>query len=455
VTPLVASAPCRRRLAVPAVLMAILALGAPPASASPPRPADLRVADGDSWHADNSFSILWTAPLTSSPPLAWTHYRVRDPQGTLTESGIATGGGDGIGALVVPKVPGIYTAEVWFEDTAGAQGPAAETSLRFDNTRPGAVEPASAPTWIGRTAFPLRVRIGHPAGPVPPAGIRGYAVSIDGSPSGSPCIRTDRCTNAETSLRGGVGEDELELGLLPEGIHYLHAVAVSGSGMKSATSGNVALRADLTDPETRLLGAPGGWTDRGVSLVALATDATSGMVGGAGSAQPFTAIRVDGGAPSIAPGASATARVLEEGVHRVEYYARDAAGNVDDGATVNGIANRAPRTAAVRIDRTPPAVAFANSQDPHEPDLLRASVDDRLAGADPSRGWIGVRPAGSGAAFHRLPGLPGRSGELRARWDSDSSPPGDYEFQTQRRGDAPLQPAQGDDVAQRRAWAAV
>jgi hypothetical protein len=407
----------------------VLACLASPAVASPPRPADLRVVGGDGWHADNSFSLLWTVPPTSSPPLASTHYRVRDPQGTTTESGIAIGAGDGIGALTVPKVPGIYTAEVWFEDTAGAQGPTAEVSLRFDDTRPGAVEPTKAPTWIGRTAFPLRVRIGRPAGPLPPAGIRGYAVSIDAGPSGSPCARADRCTDAETSLRGGAGDDELEIGLLPEGTRYLHAVAISGSGMKSATPGHLALHVDLTDPETRLFGAPAGWTNRSVSLLAVSTDAGSGMVGGGTSAQPFTAIRVDGGAPSIVAGASATARVIDEGMHRVEYYARDTAGNVDDGATVNGIANRDPRATSVRIDRTPPAVAFANSQDPREPEMLRASVDDRLAGADPSRGWIGVRPAGSGGAFHRLPRLSGESGELRARWDSDSFPRGDYEFQ--------------------------
>jgi hypothetical protein len=432
VTSLAAAA--RRRqgrvaLAVPAALIAILALAAPPASASLPPPADLRVAEGDGWHADNSFSLRWSSPPASSPPLASIHCRVRDPQGNTVAAGLVGPGAVGIGVLVVPKVPGIYGAEVWFEDTTGAQGPAAVTSFRLDNTRPGAVEPAAVPSWIGRAAFPLRVRIGHPAGPAPPAGIRGYAAVIDTSPSGSPCTRADRCTDAETSLRGGVGDDELELGLLPEGTRYLHAVAVSGSGMKSATSGHLVLHVDLTDPVTRLLGAPSGWTNRGVSLFALSTDAASGMVGGAGSAQPFTAIRVDGGAPSIAPGASVTARVIGEGVHRVEYYARDAAGNVDDGATVNGIANRDPRAASVRIDRTPPTVAFANSQDPREPELLRASIDDRLAGADPSRGWIGVRPIGSGAAFRRLPHLPGANGELRARWDSDSFPPGDYEFQ--------------------------
>ena len=100
--------------------------------------------------------------------------------------------------------------------------------------------------------------------------------------------------------------------------------------------------------------------------------------------------------------------MIDEGVHRIAYYARDVAGNVDDGATTNGIANRAPRTASVRIDRTPPGVAFANSQDPAR-SRAAAGADRRraLAGRDPSRGWIGVRPAGSGDRFEPLPAVPG------------------------------------------------
>jgi hypothetical protein len=446
--------PARRgfaALAALAELAALPLLAAPAASASPPRPADLRVVGGDHWHADDAFSLAWTAPPASNPPLAWTRYTVRDPQGSTIAAGQTHGIEDGIGALAVPRVPGIYSAEVWFEDTAGGQGPAAVTSLRFDDTRPAAVEPGPVPEWIGRTAFPLRVRIGHPPGAEPLAGIRGYAATIDANPSGVPCAASDRCTDAETALRGGIEDDRLEIAMLPEGTVYLHAVAVSGSGMKSAGSGHVALHVDLTDPVTRLVGASAGWANRPVSLFAQATDDASGMQPGPGAPAPFVAIRVDGGAPEIGIGGSAAARVIEEGVHRIEYYARDGAGNVDDGATVNGIGNAAPRTTLVRIDRTPPAVAFDNSQQPDEPDLLRAAVDDRLSGADPTRGWIGVRVAGSRDGFRRLPRPPGPRGELRGHWDSDSYPRGDYEFQatgydlagnatvtTRRRNGAPM-----------------
>jgi hypothetical protein len=120
--------------------------------------------------------------------------------------------------------------------------------------------------------------------------------------------------------------------------------------------------------------------------------------------------------------------VVDEGVHRIAYYARDLAGNINDGAATNGIADRAPRTASVKIDRTPPSIAFANAEDPRDPELLRVRIADRLAGPDPSRGSIGMRQAGSGDRFQALPTAPGGGGELRARWDSDTFPAGNYEF---------------------------
>lgn len=152
------------------------------------------------------------------------------------------------------------------------------------------------------------------------------------------------------------------------------------------------------------------------------------MGGGAGDREPFTAIQVDGGAPSIGLGGSASAGVIGEGVHRIAYYARDAAGNVNDGATSNGVVNRPPGIAWVRIDRTPPAISFANAQDPRDPELVRARIVDQLSGPDLSRGWIGVRPAGSGDRFEPLPTTAPGEGELRARWNSDADPPGEYEF---------------------------
>ncbi len=410
------------------VLAGTLASVVSPAAASPPRPADLRVGGGgDIWHAQNRFELQWTNP-PGGAPLAATHYRIRNPQGTAIGEARIARVSDGIAGLTVPKVPGAYSAEVWLEDAAGEEGPAATAQLRFDDVRPTSVEPEPVQDWIGRTAFPLRVHLGHPPGPPPASGIRGYAVAIDTAASGAPCAAADRCSDTETTLRGGVEEDELAIAALPEGTSYLHAVAVSGSGMKSATSGQAVLRVDTTDPVTHLFGAPTGWTNRTAWLTASATDSGSGMEVSGDGLQPLTAIRVDGGAPAIALGGSASASVIDEGTHRVAYYARDAAGNIDDGAQSNGIAHRAPLTTWVRIDRTPPNVAFANSQDPRDPDLLRVRIADTLSGPNLSRGWIGVRRAGSGDRFEPLPSAQSEDGELRARWGSDASPVGEYEF---------------------------
>jgi hypothetical protein len=399
------------------------------AAATPPRPANLQIAGGnDAWHADNSFEIKWTNPPGSGAPPTATHYRIRNPQGTQIKEAQTASLSDGLAGLMVPKVPGAYSVEVWLEDANGSQGPAATAQLRFDDVRPASIDPEPIPGWVGRTAFPLRVHLGHPPGPPPLAGIRGYAVAIDTAPGGSPCAAADRCSDAETTLRGGVEGDDLMIAALPEGTSYLHAVAVSGSGMKSPTSGQAVLRVDVTDPFTRLSGAPVGWTNRTARITASATDSGSGMEASEDGTTPFTAIRVDGGAPATAPGGSVASSVIDEGAHLVAYYARDVAGNVDDGSGSNGIANRAPRTTWVRIDRTSPDVAFTNSQDPRDPDLLRVRIGDTLSGPDLSRGWIGVRQAGSGDRFEPLPAAPASGGRLCARWSSDAYPKGKYEF---------------------------
>ena len=62
-----------RRLSIVAAGLALLATMASPASASPPRPADLRVVGGaDAWHPENRFSLSWTSPAPGSPVLITT-----------------------------------------------------------------------------------------------------------------------------------------------------------------------------------------------------------------------------------------------------------------------------------------------------------------------------------------------------------------------------------------------
>jgi hypothetical protein len=393
------------------------------AEAGPTQPIDLRVDGGEeSWHASRMFALSWSNP----PGVAAAHYRLLGPSGeVLIGDTRLPWAASAIDHLSVPAAPGAYTAEVWLEDAGGAQGPPVGAKLRFDDSKPGTVEPLPFPAWIGRSGFPLTVRLTHPGGALPISGIRGYAVSIDTSPTGGPCAGT-LCSAVETDLQGGIGADALQIAEAPEGINYVHAVAVSGSGTASSAPGTAILRVDKTEPLTRIMGVPAGWSGEPVRLTAEASDDASGMAM-TGSGGPFTAIQIDGGAPTIGPGASVSTTVIASGVHTVAYYARDAAGNVADGATGNGRTNHPPATTTVRIDREPPRLAFAAAQKAGDPELIEARAEDGLSGLDPSRGSIEVRRLGAGEHFTALP-TQVSAGALRARWDSSAYPAGDYEF---------------------------
>jgi hypothetical protein len=383
-------------------------------------PVNLQIEGGeDHWHAENVFFLYWERQPVANQgfPVAAVHFRVRDAAGTVVVRETRLPGDRiQIQNIDVPPVPGTYTADVWLEGPGGEPGPTVSAALRFDNTRPGAAHPISPAGWIAGNAAAV-VAIQPPAGPLPVSGLRGYAVSVDRSGEGRPCAARDWCSEAETNLRGGIDDNTLSLGTLPEGISIVRAVAVSGSGVSSAETDSAIVRVDATRPETTLAGAPKGWTNGPVRLVAQATDSLSGMTA-AGPGGAYTAIAVDGSVPRIEPGDSTAVTVTGEGTHSVAFYARDTAGNVD---------RVLPRTATVSIDESPPHVTFARAQDPAEPERIEATVADPLSGPDPERGAIAVRAANTRRRWLPLPTAT-TAGRLVARWDSDSFAAGAYEF---------------------------
>jgi len=187
--------------------------------------------------------------------------------------------------------------------------------------------------------------------------------------------------------------------------------------MRSEETLSAIVGVDATRPEVSVGATPRVWMPGPVRLAVTATDALSGM-DASGPSGPYTAVSVDGGVPRVESGDSATVVVSGEGTHRVAAYARDGAGNSGEGA---------PELVAVRIDEAPPQVAFAKVQDRADPERIEATVVDSLAGADPQRGSIAVRPAGSRARFEALPTTVS-GGRLLTRWNSDAFPPGTYEF---------------------------
>ncbi len=380
------------------------------------RPVNLRVTDG-AWHAENRFPLAW-----DRPPLAFAaiNFRIRDEAGRVIPPEAHVAWDLSYFEYVhTPAIPGRYTLDLWLEGTRGEKGQEESVPLLFDDARPAPVRLAAPTSWIaGNTA--TTVRIEHPGPPTPVSGIRGYAFSVDRGAGPPPCAGADRCSEAETDLRGGANDDRIALGLLPEGASVVRAVAVSGSGMRSLAA-STTVRVDATKPAVALSGLPQGWSRGPVLLTAAATDALSGMAP-SGPNGPFTALAVDGGVATTAGGSSVSALVSGEGSHRVAFYARDAAGNV---AAASG--PQAAPTETVRIDGVAPNVAFARSQDPADPERIEATVTDSLSGPDPARGSIAVRLAGSRRRFDPLPTTVSGN-RLIARWDSDSFPSGDYEF---------------------------
>jgi hypothetical protein len=383
-------------------------------------PVNLRVSGGESaWNPANDFWLYWDRPPVADQgfPITGADYRIRDAAGSVVAAAHVAGDHGSTGIFHIPwPSPGLYTADLWLEGPEGERGPQSSVTLRYDNARPGPAQPLFPAVWTGGSQATV-VKIAHPASPLPSSGIRGYAISVDRGEDSIPCGGQERCTIAETDLDGGIDDDEISIGVLREGVRFVRAVAVSGSGMRSAEVKATIVRADTIRPDTGLAGAPSGWANGPVRLTATATDSMSGMVAN-GPGGPFTAIAIDGGVPRTDSGPRTAAVVTGQGAHTVAYYARDAAGN---------FSGDEPRSTGIGIDEAPPLVAFASSQDPREPERIEATVTDFLSGPNPTRGAIAMRPAGSHQPFAALPTAISGS-RLIARWNSDAFPPGTYEF---------------------------
>ncbi|MGD9737277.1 MAG: hypothetical protein AB7V58_16970 [Solirubrobacterales bacterium] len=368
------------------------------------------------WRATNIFHAEWSE-FTNSPVgyrflnAAWDtgiHWKSVNTQLEITIPAPP-------GASVPP--PGEYLVEmwVWSNGVNNPPGPSSYLALRFDASAPGAPQPTVPSAWIDSRSQAM-VAIGAPAY-VPPSGIRGYAVSVSPSRDEPPCALAVFCTDPELDLPGGPGQRQLTVGPLLEGTSYVNVVAVSGTGISSPVS-SVPLQVDASPPAIRLAGVPAGWIGHPVIVTALAEDRASGTAA-AGPNGPFTALAIDGGPPNFALGGAVAATVQGEGTHLLTAWARDRLGNA--------IGPEATPPATIRIDESPPQIAFAAAQQPDDPELIEVAVADPLSGPSADRGSIEVRPAGTSQAFEPLPTKATAAG-LRARWSSDDYPPGSYEF---------------------------
>ena len=175
-------------------------------------------------------------------------------------------------------------------------------------------------------------------------------------------------------------------------------------------------------------GRPAGWTNRPVVLAARATDPLSGM--DAGDGRP---LHRDPGrrrrAGDSRPATRRSDRDRREGVHRVAFYARDAAGNVDDGRDAKRPAQPDARTVTVRIDRSRPGSSWSARPGPAEPEMIEARVADRLSGPDPLAGIDrGPRRPARTSRFAPLPTDGRREASSAPAGTRTTTRAGSYEF---------------------------
>jgi len=114
----------------------------------------------------------------------------------------------------------------------------------------------------------------------------------------------------------------------------------------------------------------------------------------------------------LADSATTAMAPFHDGQNEVSVCAVDFAGN------------RMCDQQTVHVDNTAPVLTFMSSQNPDDPELVRATVSDGTSGV--SSGQIFYRPV-SQASWRPLDTQLG-SGELQARIDSTIDPPGNYEF---------------------------
>ncbi len=390
----------------------------------------LGAVGGSGWRAENGFEFRWQIPNGQASPVVAAEYRVLEA-GSGNEVGagvVAATDPISAGPLEVPHA-GEYRFELRLRDEAGNLGDPASTLFRFDDSPPGNVSPEEPPGWISDDELPLLQPI-EKADSGGPSGVGGYAVAVSADRLLPPCA-APVCLPDEMALAAGADSRVVVIDRLGEGSHWVSAVAASGAMLSSRQPGSSVVRVDRTDPETSLSGLPTGWVNRPVTLTATAFDTTSGMAADPGrdDGRPVTVIAAEGQAPYESPGPVATFTVASEGASRVEYWARDLAGNVNDGRPApDGTRHRSPGSVTVKIDNTPPVLQFATLRDTANPEAVSVLVEDSFSGLD--RGRIEIRKVGDRGAFKYLETSAGE-GRLRATIPSDDLPAGTYELRAE------------------------
>ncbi len=362
------------------------------------------LAGGEAWRPTNDFDVSWSNPAQAHAPIDGAMYRITRVGGGYDSGArfVAGSNRQSLSDLQVPS-PGEYQLKVWTRDAAGnhSEAGARTATLRFDPTVPPEAE-AQYNGWIRRNDFQYQAQWNEVLGSaLGPSGLDGYAVRVTQSPDTDPCVTaghpSSSCSSSEVN---NVGRTDTSMVVpaeeVSEGEWFIHVVPVTGAGVKAGVE-HTPMPVDETDPETTISGASGEWTTDDVVLSVSASDPLSGMAPNSNQfsidPQPRTCLQIAPGGPICEGDDSVTEVISTEGDHQVRYFARDLAGNENNGQPdINGHTNNPPNTARVRIDKTPPQLAFTG-RTVDDPSRVTVSASDALSGV--ADGVIELRRSGS------------------------------------------------------------
>ncbi len=259
---------------------------------------------------------------------------------------------------------GLWELWLWLVDRAGNVGGKQRVLVGRDQDSPlpPVIEPGG---WLSRDGLAAgRSRaFSQPTDPAVDSGVCGYAVEFNATRDSDPIPEVD-----ETGEHGAFSIPAS----LPAGENFLHVRAVSCAGIPSATA-TASVRIDDVRPTVEFTGLPhgDGWSRSAVRTRVVASDDRSRVVG-------IDCVNSDGSSHS-AVGDSLEVE-LGEGRHTISCWAQDEAGNESE------LCHR-----VVNVDTSSPLVRF-RANDPADPTLIRAEVDDVLSG--PELAKIRLRPLG-------------------------------------------------------------
>jgi hypothetical protein len=148
------------------------------------------------------------------------------------------------------------------------------------------------------------------------------------------------CSDALSGISGSCPANDT---ISSEGQNQTKSASVSDvAGNTTTATSSPGVNIDKTAPVTAVT-APAGWNNQAVTLNLVATDALSGV--------DQTWSRVDGGVPQL----GTSVLVAGDGMHTVEYWSIDKAGNVE---TLDGTSHK---SVPVKIDGTPPTISASQS----------------------------------------------------------------------------------------------